>query len=45
MRTSFESSSAMSVTVSAMSIPVATATIVDVYFGRSPKSVSRRRPT
>ena len=24
---------------------VATATIVDVYFGRSPKSVNRRRPT
>jgi hypothetical protein len=45
VRTWFEANSAMSVTVSAISIPVATATIVDVYFGRSPNSVIRLRPT
>ena len=45
MRTSYDRSSAMSVTANAMSIPVPTAKIVDVYLGRKPKIVSRRRPT
>ncbi len=45
VRTCCEPTSATSVTDSAISIPVATATIVDVYFGRKPNSVSRLRPT
>ena len=40
-----EVSSTVMVAASAIAIPVATATIVDVYFGRKPKRVMRFRPT